>query len=450
MRLDNDGHSMHRLRSLLSALKPTRLGVLFAVLLGLGVGFWQWARPPRPRAMLEHLGHDPQAYFSPDGEILAIIHPDPESDKNLFLTTLWDVNTATKTHSLARGEMPWGVVFAPDGQTLACRFTNQIKLWDVPSGRELASTFLPDGENHPQLVFSPQGKLLALRENYVLWDVANKRPVKKLAQQGEKQTAEGDQSILVLFKGKIVKTWDLATATLVAENWGFPMFDDPRFPQFHGVAFSISLSSDRRFLIGHNPMAAITFVQHIGNGQKKQLEGHLGDLIEKVAFAPDGKMVALGVVNMLDPPQKSWWKQFTEWLGLQSEHSGRSVILQAFPTGKELTVLQNCSFPVFSPNGRTLAVTSFDGEAVQLWDLPIRKPIGKILGLAGLAAMTTLLAINGLRWPQRRRMRLKADVVPTEISDDRSSLRLAKRGRPPAQKGCGENGGYESVIRQRE
>jgi uncharacterized protein (TIGR03067 family) len=42
---------MHHLRSFLSALKPTRLGVLFAVLIGLGVGFWQWIQPPRPRVV---------------------------------------------------------------------------------------------------------------------------------------------------------------------------------------------------------------------------------------------------------------------------------------------------------------------------------------------------------------------------------------------------------------
>jgi WD40 repeat protein len=391
---------MSRLRSLLSALKPTRLGVLFAVLIGVGVGFWQWGRPPRPRVVLEKLSYDHWAYFSPDGEILAIIHLDPESDKNFFLTTLWDVNTATKKHTLCKGEMPETVVFAPDGQTLACRFTNQVKTWDVSTGRELATYFLPDGDN-PQLVYSPEGRLLSLNENYVLWDVADKRPVKKLAQEGERKTAEGDRSILVLSQGKIVKTWDLATATLVAETRDFPMFDHPKVR----AAFSITLSSDRRFLIGHNPIG-ITFVQDLANGEKKDLEAHFGDRIGRVALAPDGKMVALGAVNMIGPPQKSWWGQFTEWLGLQSEHSVRTVILQAFPSGEEITVLPNCSFPVFSPDGRTLAVTSFDGgygESLQLWDLPIRKPIVKILGLAALAALATVLLINGLGWLRRRR-----------------------------------------------
>jgi hypothetical protein len=88
--------------------------------------------------------------------------------------------------------------------------------------------------------------------------------------------------------------------------------------------------------------------------------------------------------------------------------------LNAFPSGEEFLVLKDCSFPHFSPAGKTLAVSGGDGT-LQLWDLPIRKPIGRILGLAGLAAVATLLAINGLGWLRRRRMRLKANLVPSFV-----------------------------------
>ena len=81
------------------------------------------------------------------------------------------------------------------------------------------------------------------------------------------------------------------------------------------------------------------------------------------------------------------------------------------PSEKEIIVLKNCSFPVFSHDGKTLAVTG-TGDTLQLWDLPIRKPVGKILGLAGLAAVATLLGLNGIGWLRRRRMRLNANVVP--------------------------------------
>jgi hypothetical protein len=98
------------------------------------------------------------------------------------------------------------------------------------------------------------------------------------------------------------------------------------------------------------------------------------------------------------------------------------TILKAFPSGEEIIALENSFCPVFSPDGRTLAVTganwSSEGSyfsSLQLWDLPICKPIGKILGLAGLAAAATLLAFNGLGWLRRRRMRLKANRVPNSV-----------------------------------
>ena len=77
--------------------------------------------------------------------------------------------------------------------------------------------------------------------------------------------------------------------------------------------------------------------------------------------------------------------------------------LHAFPSGQEFFVLKNCGNPVFSPDGGTLAVTGADNNSLALWDFPIRKPIGKMLGLAGLAAVATLLAFNGLGWLRRRR-----------------------------------------------
>ena len=72
--------------------------------------------------------------------------------------------------------------------------------------------------------------------------------------------------------------------------------------------------------------------------------------------------------------------------------------------------LKDCSNPVFSPDGRTLAVFGADRSSLHLWDLPIRKPIGNILGLAALAAVATLLAFNGLGWLRRRR--IKTAVTP--------------------------------------
>ena len=78
---------------------------------------------------------------------------------------------------------------------------------------------------------------------------------------------------------------------------------------------------------------------------------------------------------------------------------------------REAAMNMGCSNPLFSPNGRTLAVTGANFSGLQLWDLPIREPIGRILGLGGLAAVATLLAFNGLGWLRRRRS-IQTAVTP--------------------------------------
>jgi hypothetical protein len=134
------------------------------------------------------------------------------------------------------------------------------------------------------------------------------------------------------------------------------------------------------------------------------------------AISADGKTAAWGVCNSsIAPQQKSWWSWFTDWLGIHGDPGKYYVTLNAFPSGEEIIVLKDCSAPQFSPDGLTLTVYGPGGKSLQLWDFPIRKPIGQILGVAGLAAVATLLAINGLGWLRRRRMRLKANLVPSFV-----------------------------------
>jgi WD40 repeat protein len=396
---------MHRLRSFLSALRPTRLGVLFAVLIGFGVGFWQWGQPPRPRVVLENLGEilhhsgfDP--LFSPDGRTLATVHTTKEEDhsKRQIIVTLWEVSTGQKKYSdlLHRYR---SVAFSPNNRDFAFARDGKIHVWDISSGQEIA-TFEPGV--FERLIYSPEGKLLGYRFDrwcVGVWDYVAKK-TKSLEFEGGEVIAGKDTILVVLADEKIAQVWDLATLTLC---WEGPYSPNPEFPNFtKGWSRSIRLTPDRRFLMLLNPANGAVGIHDLVMGDKLEILGFEWAF----AIAPDGRTVALGG---RDPQrwfqhQRTLWNWFQEeWLGIQRNDSEFYVVLKDFPSGEEIVVLQNCSYPVFSPDGRTLAVIGADGESLHLWDLPIRKPIGKILGLAGLAAVATLLAFNGLGWLRRRR-----------------------------------------------
>ena len=305
-----------------------------------------------------------------------------------------------------------GVVFSPNGQKLACLFQKRsevpvekpgaiIRVWDVSSGKELATLEEKDGTG--QLGFSPEGKLEILRDGAFLWDVATNNVVKRLVVGGEKVIGRRVNSILVQSPDGILKVMDLVTATLVTEQKDLPknekhnwIWVSDRFllsvevESWHGFFFDFFTGEKHRKIFEDNPL--------------------LG-MIHSFDITTDGETIAFEDYRISRNP---WWLGLLEWIGIQESSSEDLVTLQAFPSGDEICVLKGCKRPLFSPDSRTLAVTSNNGS-LQLWDLPIRKPIGKILGLPILAAVTTLLAINGLGWLQRRRTRLKASVVPNSV-----------------------------------
>lgn len=410
------GNPMHRLRSFLSAMKPTRLGVLFAVLIGFGVGFWQWNRPPRPRVVLKEDREILRTFFSPNGkDVVTVEMFQGNLEGGSYSLTLWDAKTGVKQFDLPKARRSAfagvvrpapNVVFSPDGQNVAWFSEEDINdverkefhIWDISGRKELAVIrelpFEVRPWNDGPFLFSQTGRLIIRRANR-LWDVANHKIVKTLLLEGEEIIASGENTVLVRCQPGVIKLWNLPTATVSEyRNIGELLGD------LGGQRVWVS----DRFFFANAPLGDRLLVDLV-TGQKMGLPG----VAPVLAASADGKIIAwhdlIQLPQAIPPPlpTKSWWTQFTEWLGIHYDNpSGKVLKLQEFPSGREIVELRECEWPTFSPEGRTLAVKSTDGS-LQLWDLPIRTPIGKILGLAGLAALATLLAFKGLGRLRRRR-----------------------------------------------
>ncbi len=108
------------------------------------------------------------AAFSADGKI-----PATATSKNI---KLWEVATGKELATLnGHTDLVWSLAFSPDGKTLASgSWDNTIKLWDVASGKE-RSTLKGHTDEVWCVAYSPDGKLLVTGskdKTIRLWDLA--------------------------------------------------------------------------------------------------------------------------------------------------------------------------------------------------------------------------------------------------------------------------------------
>ncbi len=145
---------------------------------------------------------------SPDGRLVALL----ESP-----LAVWEVATGKKRFEVEEMSDPQGVLFSPDGRTLAAWDGIQVVLFDVRTGAARRRILLP-GTDAIGLVaqFAPDGKRLATGfadGTIVLWDVATGNPVLNLdrhdgAITGLSFSADGKRLISTATDGTAL-VWDL-------------------------------------------------------------------------------------------------------------------------------------------------------------------------------------------------------------------------------------------------
>ncbi|MFK0217004.1 WD40 repeat domain-containing protein [Streptomyces vinaceus] len=352
------------------------------------VRLWDVADPTRPavRSDLNAQGRDGIGCveFSSDGAVLALGGRDG-------VITLWDVSDPFRPHSGARltGYPGFaavsGIVFGPDGQTLASIASDQgqrtsARVWAV-SGTDRTSTVtvLPtEGTFAPS--FSPDGRLLAAGGNpTTLWRMDDGPGPRQAAAVGSfsasGQAAAFGRDGRTLFSGRPVVAWDTADPAA-------PRMVTPQVTRSDG-ATGIALNPAFALLatgagIMAPPPVSLGTVQlwDVRDRTRPVLVDTLGGTVaghQAIAFSPDGGLLAAptgeGTVRL--------WNV--------ARDTAPTVAGTIDPARGKATAL------AFAPGDRTLLVGD-DSGAITTWDVsrpahPLRRGsaaphAGSISGLA--------------------------------------------------------------------
>lgn len=321
-----------------------------------------------------------------------------------------------KARATLQTHTPRKVVFGADGRMLiSSSFDGTIMLWDVASGKEMATFNDPPGEGRrlSSVAITADGKTLAsLKEGgtITIWDVATGKPRATL--QGGRETI---RSLAISADGKTlvsgdedgtVKVWDMATgqerATLQASSrsqlkTGGLLFDGAL--RVNAVLFS---PDDKVFAVASGPTP--TDAEHGIRAEIRLWEtATLKELCTlatnqldiRIALTSDGKTLASGsrpgniklwnvatgkeLVSLTDHEACQAVAFSRDGKVLLSASSAGTIKWWDVATGKEQGILNThrngphavpTGTYVFSPDNKHLATVAEKTGVIEFWDVP--------------------------------------------------------------------------------
>ncbi|MDT8306246.1 MAG: protein kinase [Anaerolineae bacterium] len=342
--------------------------------------------------------------FSGDSSMLATANMDGTA-------RIWDVTTGEELLVIPTGGPEvWGVAFDPDGSRLATASPDgRTKLWDVETGSELL-LLSGRGERVRSVAFHPDGHRLATTVasgSTLVWDLEPTTEFfighgKSAGVENVVYTPDGTRIVAGDAAGGIT-IWELATGRVIT-SW-----------QAHdeGHWSYVSVSPDGAHIASGGKAG--------DGGQIKLWDASTGDLqwvaeeeepVWKVDISPDGTRVAFGgffmpYISVRDLATGGLVYTATGTLVVSFDPLGERLavaadvevspelitVLDAASGDALLTITTDVAFQgpsnmVFSPDGRRLAASSFDG-AVAIFDsfngnqlLNIKAHDGTIWGIA--------------------------------------------------------------------
>ena len=255
------------------------------------------------------------------------------------------------------------VAFSPDGKCVAGGSRDATRIWDISSGKVLATFRDPVVEKRLQpvaaacsLAFSPDGKVLAIGA-------------------GNHEAPE-------------VRLWDVATGkntlTLKSQAWPRDPSESVNGPRvFRSVAFS----PDGTILAaggGYGPHGETRLWDATTGRNWGELPGSSWE-INSVAFSPDGKLLA-SAGNTLTLCVLATGAKPAALLHKTDSRLGKLKVV--YNNEKDFGFF---ACVAFSPDGKTLATAGWDDLTIMRWDAASGKRLATLRGHVGYVAYVAFL-----------------------------------------------------------
>ena len=214
--------------------------------------------------------------FSPDGTYLV------EEDRSGLIVR--EVSTQREVTRLDHSANL--VAFHPDGKYLASArfFDHSIRVWELPTGREVALMLYEAGHELTSLAFSPDGTQIVSTDwqgSARFWEIPTRLEVARFTHDNTVMSVSFSQDGQYLLSGSedgIAKVWEVSTGKEIARL------------KYDGTRNSLAISPDGRSVIFGDGRNTVRVWNRSTRKEVAQIR-HNGS-VHAIAVSPDGRYVA--------------------------------------------------------------------------------------------------------------------------------------------------------------
>lgn len=277
--------------------------------------------------------------ISDDGRWMAV----SEYKNQQWRIALWNLTTGKQVRSLAIPSLtPGPVVLSPDGKRLATAANNpsEVKLWETPTGKQIATLPGDKSTDIRAVAFSADGKLLAAGSyeycSAKVWEVSTARELRAFpAQLGVTAVAFDPSGELLAADANGLRVWDITAGKQVA----FIQSTSEAAQNF--PATTLTVSPDGRW-VAANPNGTLR-VREMGSWEPLDLNARGTEHVYSMTFGPPRRPAASVGSGMV----RSWQIGY----------------------GEQARTLWGSTYAMtVSPDGKLLAAAHPDGGEVGIWD----------------------------------------------------------------------------------